>query len=462
MNRSWIIERLSQWPEREAVIRDAETATYADLLESVAECHEALDRAGVEGVGRVVAFQGDHSPTAVSLLLALLERAAVAVPLASADPSQRRAFLEIAEAEFLVSRTLQGSWAVEPLDGRPGHPLLARLAEQTTPGLVLFTSGSTGKPKAVLHDLGRLLEKFRQPRHRFRMLTFLFLDHIGGVNTLFYGLANGGTLITVRERLPAVICEAIERHRVELLPTTPSFINLLLLSGEHRERDLSSLRLITYGTEVMPAATLRLLRETFPDVRLQQTYGLSELGILRSKSRDDGSAWVKVGGEDYETKVVDGVLWIRTRSSMLGYLNAPSPFDEEGWFNTEDAVEQEGEWLRFLGRTTEIINVGGQKVYPAETESVLLEMDNVEDVTVRGESNPLMGQCVVARFTLARAESLTDLKARVWRHCRGRLAPHMVPAKVEVTEAPQHSERYKRMRTRELSRTPEATQPDDS
>ena len=79
---------------------------------------------------------------------------------------------------------------------------------------------------------------------------------------------------------------------------------------------------------------------------------------------------------------------------MLGYLNAPSPFDADGWFNTQDAVEQDGEWLRFLGRTSDLINVGGQKVYPAEVESVLLELENVLDVTVRGEPNPIIGQIV--------------------------------------------------------------------
>ena len=68
-------------------------------------------------------------------------------------------------------------------------------------------------------------------------------------------------------------------------------------------------------------------------------------------------------------------------------------------------VEQDGEWLRFLGRTTEIINVGGQKVYPAEVESALLEMDNVVDATVRGERNPIVGQCVVARVNLREPES---------------------------------------------------------
>ena len=120
------------------------------------------------------------------------------------------------------------------------------------------------------------------------------------------------------DRGVASVCRVIARHRVELLPTSPSFLNLLLISGAPGSFDLSSLALITYGTEVMPERTLKMANEVFPGVRFLQTYGLSELGILRSKSESDDSLRVKIGGEDYETRVVDGRLLIRARSSMLG------------------------------------------------------------------------------------------------------------------------------------------------
>ncbi len=445
MSRTWLLDRLAEWGGREALAGDGGSATYAELLDQIRDQAAELAEAGV-GPGSVVAFDGDFGPRTVSLLLALFERACVAVPLASAAEGQKAAFMATAAAEFFADCRGDRPAEVARLVGGTPHPLLEKLAADGRPGLVLFSSGSTGRPKALLHDADRLLEKFKAPRQASRMLSFLLLDHIGGVNTLLFGLSNGGTVVTVADRGPEEVCGAVARHRVEVLPTTPTFLNLMLLSGAHRRHDLSSLRLVTYGTEVMPASTLERLREALPDVRLQQTYGLSELGILRSKSREDGSLWVKVGGEDYETRVVDGVLWVRAKSAMLGYLNAPSPFDTDGWFNTQDAVEQDGEWLRFLGRTSEIINVGGQKVYPAEVESALLGMDNVKDATVRGERNPLLGQCVVAVVNLCRPEAAAEFKARMRRHCRGRLAPYMVPVKVEVTDEEQFNARWKRMR----------------
>jgi acyl-coenzyme A synthetase/AMP-(fatty) acid ligase len=368
------------------------------------------------------------------------------VPLASAAPSQEEELLAIADVEFLADCRGPGPAPVSALGRKACHPLLGQLIAEGQPGLVFFSSGSTGRPKAILHDFGRLLEKFATVREGYRILSFLLLDHIGGINTLFYGLANGGTVVGVSARSPEAVCQAVQRHCVEVLPTSPTFLNLLLLSGEHLRHDLSTLRLITYGTELMPASTLERLRQAFPKVGIRQTYGLSELGILRSKSRDDGSLWVKVGGDGYETKVVDGVLWVRARSAMLGYLNAEGHFDADGWFCTEDAVEQDGEWLRFLGRTSEIINVGGRKVYPAEVESVLLEMDNVVDVAVRGEPNPLLGRCVVARINLCQPEEAPAFKERMRRHCRGRLAPYMVPVKVEIAAGELYNARCKRVR----------------
>ena len=241
-------------------------------------------------------------------------------------------------------------------------------------------------------------------------------------------------------------CELIERHRIELLPASPTFLNLLLLSEAHQRFDLSSLRLITYGTEVMPESTLVRVREAFPAVRLQQTYGLSELGVLRSKSRDDGSLWVKVGGEGTETKVVDGVLWIRAQSAMLGYLNAPSPFDEEGWMNTQDCVEVDGEYVRILGRRSELINVGGQKVYPAEVESVLMQMDEIRDVTVYSEPNPITGRMVVALVHLSEPVDPIELRRRVRAFCDGKLARYKIPSRVIVGEQDLFSSRYKKIR----------------
>ena len=155
---------------------------------------------------------------------------------------------------------------------------------------------------------------------------------------------------------------------------------------------------------------------------------------------------MSVGGEDYQTRVVDGLLHIKSSMSMMGYLNAPSPFDAEGWFNTQDEVEVDGDCYRIRGRRSEIINVGGQKVFPAEVESALLELENVRDALVVGEKNPLTGQIVAAYLNLERPESLDDLRRRVREACRRTMPAFKVPARIEVVDEAQYSARFKKNR----------------
>lgn len=441
----WLRERMAGYGDAPALVWRDHSTSYAALLAAMDAWLERLDSEGITP-GMVVALRGDYSPQAVALLLALIQRSVIVVPLTDAVGAQEEEYAQIAGVDVLIRLDAADGWRIERRTPAPAGDLVNSLRAAGAPGLVLFSSGSTGKSKAALHNFLFLLEKFMRPRHRRCTLTFLLLDHIGGLNTLLYTLSNGGTIVTVRSRDPDVVCAAIERHRVELLPTSPTFLNLLLISEAYQRYDLSSLRTITYGTEVMPESTLLRLREALPDVELLQTYGLSEVGILRSKSRDSGSLFVRIGGEGYDTKVEDGTLWIRARSAMLGYLNAPSPFDAEGWMNTGDQVIVEGDYMRILGRRSEIINVGGQKVYPAEVESVLLQMENVRDAVVVGEASAITGQIVTARITLAQDETPTEFRRRMAAFCRERLAPYKIPLKVNLSTDPQHNSRFKRIR----------------
>ena len=102
------------------------------------------------------------------------------------------------------------------------------------------------------------LEKFKVPRHKLRTITFLLYDHIGGFNTLLYTLSNGGLIVTVSDRNPDGVLKAVEKHKVELLPTSPTFINLILLSEAYKRYNISSLKTVTYGTEPMPENTLKI------------------------------------------------------------------------------------------------------------------------------------------------------------------------------------------------------------
>lgn len=427
-----------------AIIYKGKKYTYEFILNKYKKWLEYIRKERI-GHNSVIALKSDFNPEAICLLLALIENGCTLVPISSVVKNLQE-YLDIAEVNYFINLTNEEP-ILKNINIKVKHKLLLELIEnRKNPGLILFSSGTTGKPKAALHDLVPLLQKFKVKRKAMRTITFLLFDHIGGFNTLFHILSNNGTIVALEDRSLDKVCEMIEKYNVELLPASPTFLNMILFIKTYQKYDISCLKLVTYGTEPMPEATLKEFHKVLPNVRLKQTYGLSELGIMRSKSEKSDSLWVKVGGEDYKTKIVDGKLWIKAKTTMLGYLNAPSPFTKDGWFDTGDRVEVKGEYIKFLGRESEIINVGGQKVYPTEVESVLLEINGVKDTVVYGEKNPLMGEIVVANVKVDELNNNKKFISLIKKYCREKLDKYKIPIKINFTQKDLSSDRFKRSR----------------
>ncbi len=442
----WLIDRFRSASGKCAFVHEGREVTYEEVAHTIAAFQARAVSAGVRQ-GDSVVVKGDYSPEVFCFIVALALNCCIVIPLTKSSVIEESVALGVSGCNWNAEFSLAGvDVNITPRTIPSSSALLSKFRECKAPGLVLFSSGSTGKPKGILHNFNVVAEKFRKQRVAVVAIPFLMIDHFGGINTILAITSSLGTVVTVADRSLSKICSAIERYKVELLPATPSFLTLLMASDLRTNFDLSSLKRITYGTEVMPQTTLDRLVQAFPNVALQQTYGLSEVGVLRSQSRDDGSLWVRVGGEGFQTKIVNGVLWVKSEFAMVGYLNAPSEFDADGWFNTQDQVEVDGEYFRILGRVTDLINVGGQKVYPAEVESVILGIENVQDVAVFGEAHNLLGQIVVAKIVLNQAEAVESVKKRVRIACLAKLASFKVPAKVLLTDEVLHSARQKKIR----------------
>lgn len=443
---NWLLDRFASANERDAFIHRGRRVSYREVNENIATMRTMLANAGVKP-GDTLAILSDYSPETFCLILAAALDGNIVIPLGREAVIEIDAALGISGCDWLARFDDEGRVPMlERHQIAAEHGLLNQLRAGGRAGLILFSSGSTGKPKAILHDFERVADKFRKQRAAVTAIPFLMIDHFGGINTILAILSSLGTVVTVANRSIDNICRAIEAFQVELLPTTPSFLTMLMASNLHQKYNLSSLKRITYGTEVMPQATLDRVRAEFPYAVLQQTYGLSEVGVMRSQSRDDGSLWVRIGGEGFQTKVVDDVLWIKSDYAMIGYLNAPAEFDVDGWFNTQDRVEVDGDYFRILGRITDLINVGGQKVYPIEVEEVILGLPNITDVAVFGEAHPLLGNVVVAKVLTAEPESAADLKRRIRLACAASLANYKAPAKVVLADGPLYTSRQKKRR----------------
>ena len=438
-----LLTRISSYSAKPALVGAWGVVTYAELDGLIAKARGALAQLKLD---RPTAFGlvGEHGPASTAWLLALAEAGHFVAPL-SGNVSEHPAKLAVIHAQWVV--VVEGlEWKLLPrVDEPSSHPLFAQLREQGAPGLILFSSGTSGVPKAMVQDFGKLLASYESRRARdLSMLALLGFDHIGGLNTLFNTLAGGALLAVPASRSPADVAATIARHRVAILPASPTFLNLLLAAGV--TANLSSLRVITYGTEPMPESLLVRLKAAFPQVRFIQTFGTSETGITRTESPEPGSTFLRFEDPNLEWKVVEDELWLRSRTQVAGYLNASNErFTADGWFRTGDKVEQgPNGTLRILGRIGEMINVGGEKLMPAEVESIVLGVPGVTDCRVRGEAHPLTGQTVavdVVSFTTDQEA----LRSAIRIACRERLARHKIPTR--VTFVPSVSgERMKKMR----------------
>ena len=428
--------------------------SYADLCILLDEWTDRLTRLGFTR-GTICGVYGDYSPQVCALFFALMEMKAVIVPFTREIEKEAPEFARIAGVQWLIRFSPDDTFCIEEKADAQIPTLVASFCKREHPGLIVFSSGSTGTPKGILQDCEQVMRKFTVKRQGWRAVLFLLMVPFGGFNTLLSTFAYGGTGVCVEERSPESVCGAIEQASATLLPTTPTFLNFLIVSGVYKNYDLSSIQLITYGTEMMADTTLKKVRETFPNARLKQTYGLSELGVLRSKSESDNSVWVQIGGKGFETKIVDNVLWVRSEANMVGYLNAPSPIDEEGWMCTGDQVEVRDGYMRFLGRNSEIINVGGKKVFPVEVETVLLEAENVSEASVSGLKHPLLGQVVQAHISINQPEEYNVLRERLRGFCLEKLARYKVPMHfVVIDKEEQHSRRFKKNRQNDRTSKP--------
>lgn len=441
-----VVSRMQKFGNASALIWKGSEVTYESLLALIEAWESRLGVVGIDD-GTVCAIVSDYSPETIALFFALLRRRSIIVPLLREAQEPIDRFLDIAGAEVVIRIDDEDRWEVESrLVGAP-NALLEEFRNIHAPGLIVYTSGSTGAPKGILHDAERVVRKFLVQRRGWRMVLFLMMDHFGGVNSLLATLANGGTGICIPNRAPDTVCALIAGTKATLLPTTPTFLNLLVASGSHLRADLSSIQLITYGTEVMTESTLMRVRIAFPSADLKQTYGLSELGVLRSTSESTDSTWVRIGGDGFEVRVLDDILWIRSEANMVGYLNAPNPFDDQGWLCTGDKVEVRGDYYRILGRESDLIFVGGEKVYPAEIETILQEDPNVREATVYAVKNPLMGSIPHAKVSLHAPEDSAVLTARLRRLCLSRLARFKVPVRFTVVASEEmRSARFKKRR----------------
>ena len=443
---SFILEKFKSFNSKNAIVFEDRIYTYEEFIKQIKDYKNILDKHNISS--KVVVILGDYSFYNLALFFALYENKNIIVPITSNIKKVQDDFIEESFCQTII-KTDEKNLLIQNLKTIFSHNMIDNLREKNSSGLILFSSGSTGKPKAMVHNLDTLIDSFKDKKEKsMNMLVFLMFDHIGGLNTVFNALCMGACLIIPKIKDAKTICELIEKYKIMVLPSSPTFLNLILISQEYKNYDLSSLRMITYGTETMPQSLLLKLKEVFLKVKFLQTFGTSETGISTTSSKSSNSLFMKLEDINGEYKIVENELWLRSKTQVLGYLNASmDSFTSDGWFKTGDLVEVDGEYIKIIGRAKEVINVGGQKVLPAEVESIILEMEEISDCMVYAEQNAITGQTVVCDVVLNK--NIENIKKRVRVFCKDRLDAYKIPTKVNVVDKTNFSDRFKKIRRKD-------------
>lgn len=444
---SWIITNLENFNDRVVIIHKDISYTYKQLFDNIQSIKSNVIKDKINQ-GEVVSILDNYSFNSISLLLALYQNKNIVVPIATNITNEIADRIE----ESLSSKSIiikDDIFEVSNHSIDNTHQMIKSLQDKNNSGLILFSSGSTGKPKAMIHNFDNLVNHYQGKKEKsMNMIVFLMFDHIGGLNTLLNILSMGATMIIPENRNADDICKLVQDYKIRVLPSSPTFLNLILMSKSYDKYNLESLRMITYGTEAMPESLIVRLKEIFPKTKLLQTFGTSETGIAGTSSKSSNSTYMKLDDPNLEYKIVDNELWLKSQTQVMGYLNSSmDSFTDDGWFKTGDLVEATDDgYIKIIGRNKEVINVGGEKVLPNEVESVILSMPEIDDVMVYGETNIITGQTVVCDVVFNIEVENREAKKLIRRFCKDSLDGYKIPTKVNLVDKTNFGDRFKKIR----------------
>lgn len=313
------------------------------------------------------------------------------------------------------------------------------LGQSADPGeVVLFTSGTTARPKAALHTWSSLLGRVHRSDalDASRWLLTYSLSAFAGIQVFLHALQNAGQ-ITLGPPDPASLLDLALGDGVTHISGTPTFFRLLLTRSRPEDLHRLVLRQITLGGEAVDQLLLDRLRTTFAGAQITHIYASTEAGACFSVH--DGregfpASYLDSTAAPVRLSIVDGELFVDSPHAMRGYLGPEGARRAPGPLATGDLVEVRGDRVFFLGRRSERINVGGNKVHPEEIERRILEVPGVRAARVSGTASSLVGQIVRADVVIDPGMEQEPMRRRILDHCRSGLAPWKLPRLLSFVE----------------------------
>ncbi|MCG7595190.1 long-chain-fatty-acid--CoA ligase [Mycobacterium sp. PSTR-4-N] len=470
-----------QRPDAPALGVDDRTITYGELDARSNQVAQAFAAMGV-GRGDRVAFIDRNGAEFFEVMFGLAKLGAVGVPvnwrLAPAEMAHVLADCEatavvvgadfFAHVEAIEAHLSRHVIAIGAHPRWPAFDDWLHAHPATDPGVVtgpddlvllMYTSGTTGRPKGAMLSNANYVCKTRGVAGPWLLdpgavsMAVMPLFHMAGSGWAFAGLWHGARTVVLRDVDPVAILDAIDTHRVTNMLVVPAVVRMLLDTPGIATADVSSLRIVVFGASPISDDVLRRGVERFGAV-FAQVYGMTETtGSITQLAASELSAetmrscgtpypWVQVritdpDGLDVPTGAV-GEVWTKSRQNMLGYWQNPeataATLTPDGWLRTGDAGYLDARGRLYLhDRIKDMIVTGGENVYPAEVENVLMTHPDVADVAVIGVPDNRWGEAVKA--VVVPAAGAHPSEHALIDFARGHLAGFKLPKSVDFIDA---------------------------
>ncbi len=324
---------------------------------------------------------------------------------------------------------------------------------------IVYTSGTTGLPKGVVHSHATAMAGIMNCLSTFdlgpeeRYLVALPLFHVGASTPLLLHMYNGSTLVLMRQFDPTATWDVFQSERITSALAVPAMLNFMLQVPDFKSRDYSSLRGIMTGASPVPVELINAYVEL--NIEIHQVYGMTEsFGPGCYLPGDEATERLGSTGKGYlltDVRIVDdhgndvapgvpGQILLKGAHNMIGYWKNPDATAEmliDGWLHTGDiGIADEDGYVTIHDRLKDMIISGGENVYPAEIENVLLSHPEVADAAVIGQPSEAWGESPFAVVVASNGAVDPD---NILEHCRHKLAGFKLPKGVAfIDEIPRN------------------------
>jgi long-chain acyl-CoA synthetase len=492
---------------RPAIVDREGTFTWAQFADRVSRAAGALDRLGIERGGRYAilsrntfrhaelihaGYWSGRVPVPINFRLAAPEIRYILEDSGCATLFAEDVFKDLLGAPELAPwQSVSIRIAPEAKDAgeREYEALLASSPSaalhepaEDDDAILLYTGGTTGRSKGVRLTHRNVYSNGMQVAPAMRVK---FDDVYLHVAPMFHSADLLGTAFTLAGAAHAylpqfsgrALLEAVRDYRVTMAMLAPTMLIVTLQEPDIASYDLSSFRLIFYGSAPMAVEWVRRTMERFPAAELQQGYGLTETSpILTTLDMEEHREALRTGKFDrlksigrpvfgVDLRIVDddgreappgeaGEIVVRGPNVTAGYLNRPDEIARafrNGWFHTGDVARMDAEgYLYLLDRKKDMIITGGENVYTSEVEAVLYQHPKVHECAIIGVPDEKYGEALFAAIVAAPGQTLTE--DEVIAHCRGRIGGYKIPRRMAFLPALPKSAMGKILKT-ELRKT---------